>query len=218
MRSFFGGLAAWRLGGLAVAMLALAPLGALKADVVTMSNSIKTPSGQLKVSSTSLILYFTTSTPGGAFQLGTLNLFGGGNAGTDSVSYTLKNAAGSTVNSITGTGTIDNTAGLTLNSGLFGAGSYWLEVTGLLNGAYNIGNSATLTGASLGVSDVTEVSTVGGIGGSSTLKNDNIYQAELTVNVPEPATMILTGSALAAGAIGAFFIKRRRRLQTATSA
>ena len=38
-----------------------------------------------------------------------------------------------------------------------------------------------------------------------------------SASVPEPATMILTGSALAAGAIGAYF-KRRRKPQTEIAA
>ena len=38
-----------------------------------------------------------------------------------------------------------------------------------------------------------------------------------STSVPEPATIILTGSALAAGAIGAYF-KRRRKPQTEIAA
>ena len=58
--------------------------------------------------------------------------------------------------------------------------------------------------------------------GSSLPVNDDdpageIFQASLTVAVPEPASMILTGSALAVGAIGAYF-KRRRKPQTEIAA
>ena len=43
------------------------------------------------------------------------------------------------------------------------------------------------------------------------------FKADLAITVPEPATLILTGSALAAGAIGAFF-KGRRKVSTEVAA
>ena len=219
MRSLLGGLAAWRFGGLAVALLALAPMADLKADVVTLSNSVNsTNSLNTKVEQSLFIYFTTTTTTGGAFQLGTLKLFG--SSANRSVSWSLQNLNGNTVNNISNTtnASINGTNGLTLTpttgTGLFGAGSYWLVVTGLpldTSNTYTGATNATMSGTGLGVSNATQVSAVNqtaAISYNGVYTNTNIYQAELTVNVPEPATMILTGSALVAGAIGAFLIKR----------
>ena len=202
-------LAAWRLGGLAVALLALAPMGDLKADVVTLANT----AGTQKNNTTSLFIRLVT-TGSGAFQLGTLNLFG---TASDPVSYALKNSSGTTINSIAGNVTMSN-GSLALSSNLFGAGTYWLEISNLVNNTYTTSSSATLTASSVpsGITSVT-AGEVSGVNSITAETGRNIFQASLTVNVPEPATMILTGSALVAGAIGVF-IKRRRRLQTVTSA
>ena len=182
------------------------PLGTAKADVVTLENAV---SGSSKAGSTYLYIRLVTSGTG-AFQLGTLTL--NGSSANDEMNYSLKNSSGDTINSISGTVTSSNGIFTINNANLFGSGTQWLVIENLVASAYNLGNSATLSGGASNVSNGLLTSNFG----VDTAPSD-IFQASLTVNVPEPATMILTGSALAAGAIGAYF-KRRRKPQTEIAA
>ena len=185
----------------------LVPLGTAKADVVTLTNSAAS-SGT--TSSASLFIRFVTLGTG-AFQLNTLTLnkASSSNAG---IAYSLQNSAGGTINSISGTGLTATNGLLTFNNAnLFGAGSYWLEITGLDNG-YTQGASAILISSNSALIHTMDPGLVTGRN-ETYATGTSLFQANLSVNVPEPATMILTGSALAAGAIGAYF-KRRRKPQT----
>ena len=195
---------------IALLLTLLVPLGTAKADVVTLSNSVSTTDPIPTTTAGSLFIKFTTSGTG-AFSLGALTLFG--SPTNDIVSYALKNSAGATINSIAGTDVTMAGRVLTLNSNLFGEGTYWLEIINLAS-TYNQGASATLTG---GASNVSNGLLETGLNTGSSASGVSLFQASLTVSVPEPATMILTGSALAAGAIGAYF-KRRRKPQTEIAA
>ena len=192
----------------------LVPLGTAKADVVTLSNSAAS-SG--KTTATSLFINLTTSGLG-AFNLSTLTL--SGMTGVDaSISFALKNSSGTTINSISGTGLTATNGVLTFgNANNFEAGTYWLEVSGLDGGSlYNQGASANLTSDASGLISNMSPGLVGAVGSTTAASGVNLFHASLVVAVPEPATMILTGSALAAGAIGAYF-KRRRKPQTEIAA
>ena len=187
----------------------LVPLGTAKADVVTLSNT--------RVINTSTIssLYIQLVTTGsGAFQLSSLTFLGGGAA--NNVVYMLTTDGTNAINGITGNATIDlngllTFAGAGLNS--FGAGTSWLKVTDL-NTNWDQSDSASLT--KTGVGDITSGLITTGIN-STVATGDKLFGVSLVVAVPEPATMILTGSALAVGAIGAYF-KRRRKPQTEMAA
>ena len=192
----------------------LVPLGTAKADVVTLSNSSASPA---KTTATSLFINLTTSGLG-AFNLSTLTL-SGMTGNDDVISFALKNSSGTTINSISGTGLTATDGVLTFgNANTFGQGTYWLEVSGL-NGEslYNQGASANLTSDNTGLISNMSPGLVDAVGSTTVVSGVNLFHASLVVAVPEPATMILTGSALAAGAIGAYF-KRRRKPQTEIAA
>ena len=187
------------------------PLGTAKADVVTLSNNA---AGSGTTTTSSLFIRFTTNGTG-YFQLNTLTLNIGLLSDTD-IDYNLQNSAGGTINSISGTGKTITNGLLTFgNANLFGAGTYWLEITGIDTG-YTRGASADLTSNTTGLIDTMTPGLVTGRN-STAAEGSSLFQANLSVTVPEPATMILTGSALAAGAIGAYF-KRRRKPQTEIAA
>ena len=189
------------------------PLGTAKADVVALSNSVASDSPTPMTTDSSLYIKFTTSGTG-AFQLGTLTLAGG--AGNDGVSYALKDSSNQIINGISDTVAMSGQV-LTFKTDLFGAGTYWLEVTSLnMATGYYQGNSTALTGGAFGVGNGLLVLSNGATTDAG-VSGVNLFQASLTVNVPEPTTMILTGSALAVGAIGAYF-KRRRKPQTEIAA
>ena len=183
----------------------LVPLGTAKADVVALSNTAATTSGSTS-SAGSLFIKFTTSGSGG-FQLTNLTLFGV--TGDTGVAYSLKNSFNTVIAS--GSGTTSGSGVLTFDSNYFGAETYRLEISGL-DAGYTLKNSANLTGGAFNVTDGLLITSF-----SDDSAPSSLYQASLTVTVPEPATMILTGSALAVGAIGAYF-KRRRKSQTEIAA
>ena len=186
------------------------PLGTAKADVVTLSNGADT----LTTATGSLFIKFTTKGTG-AFQLNTLTLNIGSLTETD-IAYNLQNSAGGTINGISGVDKTITNGLLTFgNANLFGEGTYWLEITGIDSG-YTRGASADLTSNTTSLIDSMAPGLVTGRN-STAAEGSSLFQANLSVTVPEPATIILTGSALAAGAIGAYF-KRRRKPQTEIAA
>ena len=194
---------------LALMFAVLVGLGSARADVVHLTNVID---GSNLTNLTGLFIKLTT-TGSGAFQLTSLQL---SSVKTDNgIGYSLTLATGGAINGISGSN-LTSAAGLITfnNSNTFGAGDYWLAITGL-SFAYGKGVSSTLTASpsNLGVSNGLLVDAQGGTTGTT----GHIFKADLAITVPEPATLILTGSALAAGAIGAFF-KGRRKVSTEVAA
>ena len=194
---------------LALMFAVLVGLGSARADVVHLTNVID---GSNLTNLTGLFIKLTT-TGSGAFQLTSLQLSSANN--NSGIGYQLTLATGGAINAISGSN-LSATAGLITfnNSNTFGAGDYWLAITGL-SVAYGKGVSSTLTASpsDLGVSNALLVAAQGDTSGTS----GDIFKADLQITVPEPATLILTGSALAAGAVGAFF-KRRRKVSTEVAA
>ena len=194
---------------LALMFAVLVGLGSARADVVNLTNVID---GSNTTTLGSLFIKLTT-TGSGAFQLTSLQLSSANN--NSGIGYQLTLATGGAINAISGSN-LSATAGLITfnNSNTFGAGDYWLAITGL-SVAYGKGVSSTLTASpsDLGVSNALLVAAQGETSGTS----GDIFKADLQITVPEPATLILTGSALAAGAVGAFF-KRRRKVSTEVAA
>lgn len=192
---------------LALMFAVLVGLGSARADVVNLTQS-GTETGTTSLSS--LFIKITT-TGSSAFQLTSLQL--GSVSNNSGIGYTLTDINSNVINSISGT--VSSTAGLISfnNSNVFGAGDYWLTISNL-TGTYGKNTVASLVASpgNLGVSSGLMVQGVNG----STMVND-IFDVDLQITVPEPATLILTGSALAAGAVGAFF-KRRRKVSTEVAA
>lgn len=187
--------------GLALALLAIP--GVSRADIVTLSNS----AGSSQTTNTSLFIRFSTTASSN--QLTSLTLFNGPGS-ADAVAYTLKDSSGSTVNSISNSSQSFDSSGLLTFSGAglnsFGAGTYWLEVTGLQG--YKQGASATLSSdnplISNGLMDT-------GVNNNTGASGVNLFQVSFQVTaVPEPATLILTGSVLAVG-FGASVVRRLRK-------
>ena len=197
----------------------LVPLGTAKADVTTFSNNNGLGTqGTL----TSFIIKFTTANlVGSAFSLGNINIKGTSVANSDNITATLYNASSVQVGTqISGSYTSDTNFDLS-GIGLFGNNTtdgYWLQITGLDTTKYNVGDAAALTRDDTGSAAAQAASFVTALGGSTDEPAlDTFSIASFTASVPEPATMILTGSALAVGAIGAYF-KRRRKPQTEIAA
>ena len=192
------------------------PLGTAKADVTTFSNSNGTGTQGIL---TSFIIKFTTvASAGSAFSLGKINIRGTTTADT-SITATLYNINSAQVGTqISGGYTSGNDFDLS-GIGSFGnnpTDGYWLQITGLDVTKYNVGDAAGLTRAGTGAAQAATFVTA--LAESTASDAGNTFSiASFTVAVPEPATMILTGSALAAGAIGAYF-KRRRKPQTEIAA
>ena len=194
---------------LALMFAVLVGLGSARADVV-FSNNVAS-----NTATTSSLYIQLVTTGSGAFQLSSLTFLGGFEA-TNSVDYMLTANDTTAINGISGSAIIGSDgvltfAGAGLNS--FGAGTSWLKVTDL-NTNWDQSDSASLT--KTGVGDITSGLITTGIN-STVATGDKLFGVSLVVAVPEPATMILTGSALAVGAIGAYF-KRRRKPQTEIAA
>ena len=187
------------------------PLGTAKADVVTLSNTV------VASTDTNGTLYIRLVTTGsGAFQLTSLTFLGGYTAGDDAVNYILTANGTDAINGISGAATISSAGVLTFAGdglNLFGQGTSWLRVTNLV-ADWDQGSAGALT--KTGTGNITSGTITTGFN-ETTASDTALFGVNLAVTVPEPATMILTGSALAAGAIGAYF-KRRRKPQTEIAA
>ena len=205
-----------------VALAVLVPCGGLRADIVALNTSaVGTQGGSSSLITTGksfLRIYFGTNTNPtqkftgikfdnlgtGSFAFkATLNQGNAGSnpnpnpvaGGTDDLTYSSANAI---IN-------FNNIANKTLNTST----SYFLEFT--LNQAdsvtfsnFKIAYSSGVTNNTDWISTTTQdsgPSSITGLGGGPAF---SIY-----ATVPEPGTLILTGSALVAGAMGAY-IKRRR--------
>ncbi|MCY2946297.1 MAG: PEP-CTERM sorting domain-containing protein [Planctomycetota bacterium] len=221
-----GGLAAWRLGGLAVALLALAPMGGLsvgfgnvRAGVVGIS-----PIGSVQASASTTGFTFTTKASGSRITgIGLYSRLTNAAATGMIVSF-----AASGLTTQTGTfGVIASTAGLE-NNIVWDTGFTGDLIT---NKTYSVivSNYGFSSGSVASTNTIAKFRSI-----NDTALNAYTVSTDLSsywtavkpdvltdmrfrlyaVVVPEPATIILTSSALVAGAIGVF-IKRRRRLQTA---
>ena len=199
----------------------LVPVGTAKADVTSFSKATRTGD---PFATTSLFIHFKTANiSGAAFSLGKINIRGTAGASTGSLTASLFAASGGasqiggdiTVNTYTPGNDIDlSSFGLFANNP---TGGLWLRITGINASKFYQGDGALLGSdnslAANGAIFVDSAST-----STATTTDANMFSvASFTVAVPEPATMILTGSALAAGAIGAYF-KRRRKPQTEIAA
>ena len=195
------------------------PFGTAKADVTTFSNNNATAGGTQGTLTSFIIHFKTKDLVGSGFSLGVINLRGTGTANSASITARLYNISGAQIGAtVTGAYTSGNNFDLS-GIGLFGnnpTDGLSLEITGLDTGKYNVGNAAALTGDNILAANTGRFVT--SLAGSNTAGDAESFSvASFTVAVPEPATMILTGSALAAGAIGAYF-KRRRKPQTEIAA
>ena len=200
------------------------PFGTAKAGVTTFSQAnrqVGTP-----FATTSLFIHFKTADiSGAAFSLGKINIRGTAGASTGSLTASLFAASGGasqiggdiTVNTYTPGNDIDlSSFGLFANNP---TGGLWLRITGINANKFYQGADATLAVANDGTAAANGAIFVDNFSATAaTTTEANMFSvASFTVAVPEPATMILTGSALAAGAIGAYF-KRRRKPQTEIAA
>ncbi len=182
------------------------PMGKSSGEVVTLSNS-----GTTGVTNTGTLRIKLTTLGSGAFNLSSLTLAGSNQSDTG-VSWALLNSSAQTINSITGSDVTVASGVLTFNNAnTFGSGTYWLQIAGLDSGIYTRGASSTLTSSNTGQIETMAPGLVDGIPGNASAEGE-LFQASLAVTVPEPATMILTSSALAAGAIGTYFKRRRKTL------
>ena len=188
------------------------PLGTAKADVTTFSNG--NGSGTQGTLTSFIIKFTTANLVDSAFSLGVINISGTATADTSITAKLFSGASTQVGTTVTAAYTSGNNFDLS-GIGKFGnnpTDGYWLEITGLDTTKYNVGDAAALTGNNtLAAQAATFVTALGG--STAAAAGDTFSIASFTVAVPEPATMILTGSALAAGAIGAYF-KRRRKPQT----
>jgi hypothetical protein len=205
-------------------LLALAALvvgGNARAGVVGISPTITPTTG----SSATIVNILTFNTTGlGGLKISGLSLYGNGNSNYDNVSIQI-------------------TGGSYAVAGFFNIGSNTTSSDELLitwgssNGVLEAGETYTvsLSGGSGGGIDAAEFYRIGGSGtpnpysvnssvsnylsgpvaGSVGAVAINLYYD--TTSVPEPGTMILTGTALAAGAVGAYF-KRRRKAKVEVAA
>jgi hypothetical protein len=194
-------------------LLALAALvvgGNARADVVGLNNAADSTFDFDTPRSTIVLMSFrTTGLSGNKFtgisfvglgsysgQLTATLTKDGGSSSTSDLTYS---SAGSIINFETGAGKIGST--------IWDASSdYTLEIimTGITTGA-DINTSKTINNS---IPDWIASA-------SGAVENDAAYT--LYAAVPEPGTMILTGSALAAGAVGAYF-KRRRKAKAEVAA
>ena len=126
---------------------------------------------------------------GSGTQTGTFGLGGGDDGQGNAITWT--SGSGLVVGS--------TTFGVTISGGGFTVGDFY----SIANDTYSV---------QAGISNFWSLE---GISPTSTNLAMSLYYDSTAI--PEPATMILTGSALAAGAIGAYF-KRRRKPQIETAA
>ena len=195
---------------LALMLAVLLGVGSARADVTGIALSNTGTAGASTVAGTTLQIQFTTSSGGASFGLTSLKLTNVGNT-ADTVGFSFDSAFSSTTNIVatvaSGFSTFDF-VGAGFNQTLAASTSYTLYMQNLSAGTYSTTTSSTLTS---GTEPLNFSGTAFNSGGG------NYANFELSASVPEPATLILTGSALAAGAVGAFF-KRRRKVSTEVAA
>ena len=195
---------------LTLMLAVLLGVGSARADVTGIALSNTGTAGPSTVAGTTLQIQFTTSNGGASFKLTSLKLTNANNT-ADNVGFSFNSDFSSTTNIEATVGSGFSTfdfVGAGFNTTLAASTSYTLYVRNLITGTYS-----TTTGSSLtsGTSPLNFTGTAFDSG------SGNYANFELSASVPEPATLILTGSALAAGAVGAFF-KRRRKVSTEVAA
>lgn len=148
---------------------------------------------------------FRTSTGGASFLLTKIDLYSGTN---DTVDFSF-NSGFSTFSSIasTNTGGIStfNFMGSVIDQTLAADAEYTLYARDLTSSIYGTSNGEILAGVSpLNFS------------GTQTVDHTTDYYTkfELYASVPEPGTMILTGTAMVGGMVGAWWKRRQQKSQT----
>ncbi|MCY2943550.1 MAG: PEP-CTERM sorting domain-containing protein [Planctomycetota bacterium] len=195
---------------LALMFAVLVGLGSVRADVTGIALSSTGTTGASTLAATTLQIQFTTSSGGASFGLTSLKLTNASNAG-DNVGFSFDSGFASTTNIDATVGSGVSTfdfVGAGFNQTLAASTSYTLYVRNLLTTTYSTTTSSSLTS---GTAPLNFTGTAFDSG------SGNYANFELSASVPEPATLILTGSALAAGAVGAYF-KRRRKVSTEIAA
>jgi hypothetical protein len=198
-------------------LLALAALvvgGNARAGVVL---GISNTGSSGTATSLSNILTFNTTALGGA-KVGGLSLFSSSALASGTGTITFKSSAGSLEDetgtfslSGTQTGGLINISGWDFGDGNLVAGrTYTVDLTfsTATVGQFTTGGTYSVEP---GISNYWASPTAGAAGSVAV----QIYYD--TTSVPEPGTMILTGTALAAGAVGAYF-KRRRKAKAEVAA
>ncbi|MEI6324478.1 MAG: PEP-CTERM sorting domain-containing protein [Gemmataceae bacterium] len=189
---------------------ALVYLGSARGDVTGVALSSNIGENISTSLGTTLQITFTTSNGAPSFFLNSLKLVTGGF--TDEAKFSLVSYADAGTN-ITST-YVDGPIGFStfdfvgagFNTTLAASTQYTLYVSNLSTG-YSTGNTSTL------ISGIAPLNFTGSQT-SDSRSADTFFRFELLATaVPEPATMILTGAALAAGAVGAY-CKRRRKVKT----
>jgi len=195
--------------GIFLVFTVLVLTGNSKAGVVGITPNV-IPGGTAGTSSA--IMSFHTTGLGGS-RISGLSLYGSGNAAETGATFSI------TDGTTTHRGTFDIGADTTSSNELAVAwtGGNWNLLT---NKTYTISltiahtNNYLKIGTAGAVYDVT--SGISNYWASPTSAHSNHVAIQLyydPASVPEPGTMILTGTALTAGAIGAY-IKRRRKIKT----
>ena len=195
---------------LALMFAVLVGVGSARADVTGIALSNTGTAGASTLGATTLQIQFTTSSGGASFGLTSLKLTNVGNA-ADLVGFSFDSGFASFTNidaTVGGGFSTFDFVGAGFNQTLAASTSYTLYVRNLLTTTYSTTTSSSLTS---GTAPLNFTGTAFD-SGSGTYAN-----FELSASVPEPATLILTGSALAAGAVGAYF-KRRRKVSTEVAA
>ena len=195
---------------LALMFAVLVGVGSARADVTGIALSNTGTAGASTLGATTLQIQFTTSSGGASFGLTSLKLTNVGNA-ADLVDFSFDSEFSSTTNinaTVGGGFSTFDFVGAGFNQTLAASTSYTLYVRNLLTTTYSTTTSSSLTS---GTAPLNFTGTAFDSG------SGNYANFELSASVPEPATLILTGSALAAGAVGAYF-KRRRKVSTEVAA
>jgi len=216
MRSFFGGLAACRLGGLAVALLALAPVGDLfvgfgnvRAGIVGIQPTSVTPSaaantqgfkfrktglGGIKLTGIGLWSGAIRATGGNPL---TLTLTQSSGTGTASFNRTFNVAVSVPAANTANTGTeLAFSSSITLEASKLYTATITYGSSGLGDSSfYEIGAVANATNTYSVASTATNYLSGPVAGNKSNVALKLYYDS---ASIPEPSTMLLTGSALAA--------------------
>ena len=195
---------------LALMFAVLVGLGSARADVTGIALSNTGTAGASTLGATTLQIQFTTSNGGASFGLTSLKLYNANNT-LDNVEFSFDSGFSSFTDigaAVGGGFSTFDFVGAGFNQTLAANSSYTLYGRKLLIETYSTTTGNTLTSGTAPL-NFTGTAFDSGSGAYANF--------ELSASVPEPTTLILTGSALAAGAVGAFF-KRRRKVSTEVAA
>lgn len=194
--------------GLLLAVAASAVTGNSRAGVVGITPNV-TPS--VAATKSDNIMSFNTTGLGGS-RISGLSLYGNGNAAQTGAGFSITDGTtrhDGTFN-IVANATDTNELAITWTGGnwdLLANKTYTISLTLTLGSFLSINQSGSVYNVTPGISNYWA---------SPTSQHTNHVAIQLyydPASVPEPGTMILTGTALTAGAIGAY-IKRRRKIKT----